>query len=474
MRSSLAIALGMWTALGPTALSAEQSFGGLAVRTVRFYRPQVQQTRIKAFIEIPYAILTPVVGSSSGHLVYKIAVTLADSSGLTLLRQEWWGRGRSELQGLGASALETLDFAVAPGGYRLHVAVLDSISGASKEVSTEVHGFSTPPRISDLWLAPKMRLASADDTVPMPGELREGRTLVTAAARVILTPLRSTTYYLVEAYADTQKVGTMQMMVSDSTGKSLVRTPPTPVTVTAGGGILKGQMDLAGLPAGQYTMTFTLVSGTDTASRSADFLMQGLEETLGRDVVDRAARRVTDQGYFAEMHAAQLDEAEAPLYYIAQSAELAAYDKKLSLAAKRKLLTEFWAKRDPTPGTPRNESRERFYQAIADANRNFTEGGRRPVPGWKSDRGRIYARYGAPDDKLDRQQEGTAPRYQVWRYTRERSRYYVFADRTGFGTFVLMTTNDTKEVGQANWMQILGIDAVEDVGRFLGVNFLVQ
>jgi hypothetical protein len=39
---------------------------------------------------------------------------------------------------------------------------------------------------------------------------------------------------------------------------------------------------------------------------------------------------------------------------------------------------------------------------------------------------------------------------------------------------VLITTNDKKEAGQAGWMQILGVDAVEDVGRFLGVNFLVQ
>lgn len=474
MRWRLAIAFGVMAALAAATLPAEQLVEGLAVRTVRLYRAEGRQTRIKAFVEIPYRILTPAVGTSTGHLAYKIRVTLSDSSGLTLLRQEWWGHGRSELQQAGAFTVEIIDFAVAPGAYRLNVAVQDSVSGDAREASTEIHGFSMPPRISDLWLTPKMRLASVDDTVPLPGELLEGNTLVTAAARTILTPLRSTAYYLVEAYSDTQLAGTMQMMVSDSAGKSVVRTLPTAVTVAAGGSILKGQMDLTGLPAGQYAMTFTLVSRTDTVSRSADFVMQGLDETLGRDVVKRAARRTTDEGYFAEMDAAQLDEAKAPLYYIAEGGELAAYNQKLSVNAKRKFLAEFWIKRDPTPASPQNEARERFYQAIADANRSFTEGGRRPVPGWKSDRGRVYARYGAPDDKWERQQEGTAPRYQVWRYTRERGRYYVFADRTGFGTYVLITTNDKKEVGQAGWMQILGVDAVEDVGRFLGVNFLVQ
>jgi hypothetical protein len=60
----------------------------------------------------------------------------------------------------------------------------------------------------------------------------------------------------------------------------------------------------------------------------------------------------------------------------------------------------------------------------------------------------------------------------VWRYTRDRNRYYIFADRTGFGAYNLIATNDVNENGLANWREILGYDAVEDVGRFLGINFL--
>jgi GWxTD domain-containing protein len=202
--------------------------------------------------------------------------------------------------------------------------------------------------------------------------------------------------------------------------------------------------------------------------------MRGLEETLSRDVVERAARAVTDVGYFEQMNAVQLDQAEAPLYYLAQSGELAPYGKELSLNAKRNFLAQFWSKRDPTPTTSANEARERFYEAIAYANRSFTAGGRRALPGWKSDRGRIYATFGAPDDHLSRQQEGRAPRYEIWRYTRERGRYYIFADRTGFGDFKLIASNDTKETGLANWKEILGLDAVEDVERFLGIKFLAQ
>jgi GWxTD domain-containing protein len=472
MSSKLGIATGVAAVLAATALTATQSDKGVMVRMIRFYRAEAQRTRIKAFIEIPYSLLTP--AGPQARLAYKVAVQLADSTGLTLLQQTWWGHGRSDLQQAGASAMEILDFAVAPGKYRLNVAVQDSISGESKVVSTQVQGFESAPRISDLWLAPRARLPSTGDTVPMPGEVREGTMLVTAAAQTILTPLRATVYYLVEVYSGAPQQGAMHLTVEDSTGAAVVRTPPAPITVAAGGGILQGQLDLAGLPAGRYTMKFSLDSGPDSVSESADFVMRGLEETLDRDTLERAARVVTDVGYFEQMNPAQLDQAAAPLQYIAEGSELAPYSKELSLEAKRRFLTQFWAKRDPTPATPTNEARLRFYEAIAYANRSFTAGGRRPVPGWKSDRGRIYAKFGAADDHLSRQQEGRAPRYEIWRYTRERSRYYIFADRTGFGDFKLITTNDTKESSLANWQEILGLDAVADVERFLGIRLVAQ
>ncbi len=53
----------------------------------------------------------------------------------------------------------------------------------------------------------------------------------------------------------------------------------------------------------------------------------------------------------------------------------------------------FWKRRDPTPETEFNEFREEHYRRIEYANRNFFEG----MPGWKTDRGRIYIMFGPPD-----------------------------------------------------------------------------
>jgi GWxTD domain-containing protein len=198
--------------------------------------------------------------------------------------------------------------------------------------------------------------------------------------------------------------------------------------------------------------------------------MAGLQETLARDSALRQAERVTDQGYFAAMSGEELETAKAPLLYIAESGELSPWQSDMSLEAKRRFLTNFWQKRDPTPGTAKNERREVFYEAIAYANREYKEGGRRSVAGWRSDRGRIFARYGAPDDVLRRQNEGRAPPYEVWRYSKGKGAYYIFADRTGFGAYQLIYSNDLREPGVPSWPDVIGRKAVDDAGEFLGVD----
>jgi GWxTD domain-containing protein len=407
-------------------------------------------------------------GSSAGQRNYTVSVRVIDSTGLTLYQQSW--RNRAVQGPADAYTVEIVDFAVAPGKYRLEVGVEDSASGRKASGGIDVQALSEKDGASDLLVAPEMRLATADDTVPRPGEFRTGNNLVTAAARVQLTPLRAKVYYLLEAYSDSGAEGKMSVAINDSTGKTSIKTPDVPVTVTAGGSVLRGQLDLAGLPEGEYTMVASLKLGGRTIERSAAIFMAGLRETLARDSARREGDRVSDPGYFAAMSSEELDAAKDPLLYIAESGELSPWQANLSLEAKRRFLTNFWQRRDPSPGTVRNEKREAFYEAIAYANREYKEGGRKSVAGWRSDRGRVFARYGAPDDVLRRQNEGRAPPYEVWRYSSGKGAYYIFADRTGFGAYQLIYSNDLKEPGIPAWYDVIGRRAVEYASEFLGVD----
>ncbi len=75
-------------------------------------------------------------------------------------------------------------------------------------------------------------------------------------------------------------------------------------------------------------------------------------------------------------------------------------------------IEQFWLRRDPTPGTSENEFKEEHYRRIAFANDNFTAG----IPGWKTDRGMVYIRYGPPDAIDSHSATPSTYPYQTWRY----------------------------------------------------------
>src|SRR6266536_1190578 len=86
-----------------------------------------------------------------------------------------------------------------------------------------------------------------------------------------------------------------------------------------------------------------------------------------------------------------LDE-EVP--YIITSEERSAFKKLGTDEEKENFIEQFWERRNPNPGSPENEFKEEYYRRIAYTNEHYASG----IPGWKTDRGRIYIMYGPPDE----------------------------------------------------------------------------
>lgn len=76
---------------------------------------------------------------------------------------------------------------------------------------------------------------------------------------------------------------------------------------------------------------------------------------------------------------------------------------------REQFIEQFWLRRDPDPDTDVNEYREEYYQRIAYANERYTSG----IPGWKTDRGRIYIMFGKPDQTESHPSGGSYNR-PVW------------------------------------------------------------
>jgi GWxTD domain-containing protein len=111
--------------------------------------------------------------------------------------------------------------------------------------------------------------------------------------------------------------------------------------------------------------------------------------------------------------------------YIITDEERAAFKQLSNDEERDNFIEAFWQRRDPTPDTEENEFKEEHYQRIAYANEHFAAG----VPGWRTDRGRIYIVFGKPDEIESHPSGGTYERpmeegggetstfpFEQWRY----------------------------------------------------------
>jgi GWxTD domain-containing protein len=133
--------------------------------------------------------------------------------------------------------------------------------------------------------------------------------------------------------------------------------------------------------------------------------------------------------------------------YIIMDEERSAW-KKLSTDEEREQFIEtFWERRNPSPGSPENEFKEEYYRRIAYANEHYASG----IPGWRTDRGRIYIMYGPADEIVSQPSGGTYVRpeeegggetstypFEQWRY-----RYI-----DGIGTNVMLEFVDPTMTGE--------------------------
>jgi len=97
---------------------------------------------------------------------------------------------------------------------------------------------------------------------------------------------------------------------------------------------------------------------------------------------------------------------EEDVVYIITDEERAAFKQLSNDEERDNFIEAFWQRRDPTPDTEENEYKEEHYARIAYANEHFAAG----VPGWKTDRGRIYIVFGKPDEIESHPSGGTYER----------------------------------------------------------------
>src|SRR6476646_6281645 len=159
-----------------------------------------------------------------------------------------------------------------------------------------------------------------------------------------------------------------------------------------------------------------------------------------------------------ELKKAYTDWLDKDVTYIITDEERKAFKKLATDDERERFIEEFWRRRDPDPDTDENEFKEEYYERIAYANEHFASG----IPGWKSDRGRIWIMYGKPDERETHPSGGSYDRpsyegggntttypFEIWFY-----RYLAgvgsgveieFVDPTGSGEYRIARSPDEKD-----------------------------
>jgi GWxTD domain-containing protein len=172
-----------------------------------------------------------------------------------------------------------------------------------------------------------------------------------------------------------------------------------------------------------------------------------LQEGLPKREMSEKQRRKREQALRKELETHYKKWLDEDVGYIITGEEREAFRHLSTEQEREQFVEQFWLRRDPTPDTIENEFKEEHYRRIAYANERFASG----IPGWKTDRGRLYIMWGPPDEiesypaggMYERLPEEGGGSTSVYPFERWRYRYL-----EGIGTDIILEFVDVSGSGE--------------------------
>ncbi|NOZ62258.1 MAG: GWxTD domain-containing protein [Calditrichaeota bacterium] len=371
--------------------------------------PRPELSRIYLYVKTPFDALTFVRADSGGfEASYEVSVTVDDKDGFQVDGKTWQEKVTADnFQATNSRRRFSVThekFDIAPGNYKLTLGFTDLETKRTKKTVRKIKlkNYSKwKLSVSDVSFVRNLEI----DSVGV-------KTFVPEVADYIVDLSRKLFCYF-EIYNTTQSAEDYQIdyVIKNSRNKKVVehsykRKSDGPRTLEAFPLISNN------LSQGAYEIEVKVSQGKTKAKVKKRFIVRWADLPSSIYDIELAIKQVK---------------------YIAGKKE---WDKLKKTHADEKLeaFRNFWARRDPTPGTPQNEWMDEYYERVAYANARF--GGFRD--GWKSDMGMIYIIFGAPSDVERHPFDPGSKPYEVWYYyTINKS--FVFMDMTGFGEYRLLT-----------------------------------
>ena len=120
----------------------------------------------------------------------------------------------------------------------------------------------------------------------------------------------------------------------------------------------------------------------------------GLDRARSGEAAGRTGKDPNERKKKEELKSVYKNWLDEDVTYIITDEERKAFKVLKTDEERDQFIEQFWLRRDPDPDTPENEYKEQYWERVQYANEKFSSG----IPGWKTDRGRIYIKFGKPDE----------------------------------------------------------------------------
>ena len=414
---------------------------------------------VSNYLEIYYSFnqngLTPELKDNKNFLEGLLEVNITDSvSGKVFINKQWKIEHPlpDSVDQVNKDLIGVIGLKIPDGNYKFIVGGGNNQKGSEK-FSTEYikvhHFYDSTLSLSDIQLASNI----LQDSPNQSSMFYKNSLEVLPAPTIVFGINKPVVFYYSEIYnlnkVDKNHNLKVFQIVYNSKGQLLSRK----IKVFPSG--LHSKVEMGSVVINKYpTDTYTLVlsvidsAGNYGVSSSKKFFIYNPDVIAVRDTTSRG-NSASISSEFGAMSEEELDDIWEKSKYKAVPQEIKSFAKIKGVDSKRQFLYEFWKKRDKDISTPGNETFREYLTRIDESNIRF---GSMSKIGWKTDRGRVYALYGEPNEIERFPNQMDKKPYEIWHYNDiEGGVIFVFADLSGFSDYMLINSTMRGEMRDDNW-----------------------
>ncbi len=413
------------------------SFETLSFQTQPFSK---DSCRVDVYVAVPYSILTFLNAVENYVADYSVDILITpknedkggsskvESFSIALPSGEWEKLHELDLTRADASQFS---FALKQGGhFDVRILIIDLTTKKQRSLSSEI-------------ATPTFTPLSPSISTPLLYRSKFGSRITPHIGAEASTLDPNQAGFFVELYNTAQSVPLwfmQRLRTAEGDGEEIARN----VKVLVSSGEKRMPVFIPFLDddlwTGKYILeTYLFSDPRDTASKDTAKLMKDALSFHSRPITISEQRGIPLAGV-------DIDDAVQQLTYIAIGS---AYDSLMradTKAEKRRAITEFWAHQNPYPSDPYNRPMQIFYRRLTYVNQNF----KGSLPGWRTDRGRVYLQLGEPTNMEKHPYEVNQRPYEIWDYYDLNSKFY-FVDQYLIGDYRLATLPPAN--GIFNWQR---------------------